>query len=155
MTEAKGVLASRGWETLFFFSEAIMIIFYCVGTEFAGGLNASTESSVLSMLDTNASYTVATYYAMWMDVHVMIFIGFGFLMVFLKTHCWASVGFNFLVGAWAMQCGMLFIGFWHNVFVEGFSHKVQINYKLLVEGDFCAAACLITMGALLGKTTLP
>jgi len=25
----------------------------------------------------------------------------------------------------------------------------------LIEADFCACACLITMGALLGKTTLP
>jgi hypothetical protein len=54
----------------------------------------------------------------------MIFIGFGFLMVFLKTHCWASVGFNFLVGAWALQCGMLFFAFWEKALVEGFHHKV-------------------------------
>jgi hypothetical protein len=25
---------SRGWELLFFFSEAVMIVFYCVGTTF-------------------------------------------------------------------------------------------------------------------------
>jgi hypothetical protein len=132
MTEAKGVLASRGWETLFFFSEAIMIIFYCVGTEFAGGLNANTDQTTLDTLDSNVTATVGVYYAMWMDVHVMIFIGFGFLMVFLKTHCWASVGFNFLVGAWAMQCGMLFIGFWHNALTAGFAHKVQFDLKLMV-----------------------
>jgi hypothetical protein len=124
MTEAKGVLASRGWETLFFFSEAIMIILYCVGTEFQGGLNATTDSTTLTKLDSDVTAKVGVYYAMWMDVHVMIFIGFGFLMVFLKTHCWASVGFNFLVGAWAMQCGMLFFGFWEKALVEGFEHKV-------------------------------
>jgi hypothetical protein len=42
----------------------------------------------------------------------MIFIGFGFLMVFLKTHCWASIGFNYLIAAWAIQCTILFYGFW-------------------------------------------
>jgi ammonium transporter Rh len=39
---------------------------------------------------------------MWMDVHVMIFIGFGFLMVFLKTHCWSSIGFNYIIAAWCL-----------------------------------------------------
>jgi hypothetical protein len=27
----------RGWETVFFFSEAVMIVFYCVGTTYSKG----------------------------------------------------------------------------------------------------------------------
>jgi ammonium transporter Rh len=47
----------------------------------------------------------------------MVFIGFGYLMVFLKTHSWSSIGFNYLVASWAIQCTMIFYGFWNNVIV--------------------------------------
>jgi ammonium transporter Rh len=52
---------------------------------------------------------------MYMDVHVMIFVGFGFLMVFLKAHSWTSVGFNYIVACWALQITILLSGFWNNV----------------------------------------
>jgi hypothetical protein len=29
----------RGWETVFFFSEAVMIVFYCVGTTYTTGVH--------------------------------------------------------------------------------------------------------------------
>ena len=32
----------------------------------------------------------------------MIFVGFGFLMTFLKHHSWTSVGFNYLIAAYAI-----------------------------------------------------
>jgi len=32
----------------------------------------------------------------------MIFIGFGFLMVFLKSHNWSSIGYNYLIACWAI-----------------------------------------------------
>jgi len=43
----------------------------------------------------------------------MIYIGFGFLMVFLKTGSWTAVGFNFMLSAWAFQISILAAGFWH------------------------------------------
>jgi ammonium transporter Rh len=92
---------------------------------------------------------------MWQDIHVMIFVGFGFLMVFLKTHSWSSIGFNFLIGAWAIQCTILFYGFWSQVLKKGIVHKININMPMIIMGDFGAAASLITMGAVLGKTTFP
>lgn len=61
----------------------------------------------------NTSLKVAQYYPVFQDVHVMIFIGFGFLMVFLKSHCWTSIAFNYFVAAWAMQITILLAGFWH------------------------------------------
>lgn len=54
-------------------------------------------------------------YPMFQDVHVMIFIGYGFLMVFLKSHTWSSIGFNFLVGSWVIQVAILWNHFWREV----------------------------------------
>ena len=42
------------------------------------------------------------YYPMFQDVHVMMFIGFGFLMVFLKRYGYSAVGFNFFLAALAI-----------------------------------------------------
>lgn len=92
---------------------------------------------------------------MWMDIHVMIFIGFGFLMAFLKTHCWSSIGFNYVCAAWCIQCGILFQGMWSKVAHFDFSEKIHVNLFKVVEGEFCAGAFLITMGAVLGKCTFP
>lgn len=93
-----------------------------------------------------------------MDIHVMIFIGFGFLMAFMKTHSWSSIGFNYICAAWAMQLSVLFIGFWRRVLLPDhfkWDQKINITMLEICEGEFCAAAFLITMGALLGKATLP
>jgi ammonium transporter Rh len=95
------------------------------------------------------------YYPMWMDVHMMVFIGFGFLMVFLKTHSWSSVGFNLLIASWCLQCGVVFLGFWRSAIEHGFHEKINLNMVMLIEAEFCAATVLITMGALLGKITFP
>jgi ammonium transporter Rh len=43
----------------------------------------------------------------------MVFVGFGFLMAFLKTHSWTSIGFNYLIACWAIQCTLVFYGFWY------------------------------------------
>lgn len=41
-------------------------------------------------------------YPMFQDVHIMIFLGYGFIMVFLKSHNWSSIGFNFLTASWVI-----------------------------------------------------
>ena len=102
------------------------------------------------------AYDILTYkYPMFMDVHVMIFIGFGFLMVFLKTHSWSSVGINYICAAWAIQIGILSQGFWHKLLTDDhdFSHGINVTLINVLEGDFTAGAFLISMGALLGKAT--
>ena len=73
--------------------------------------------------EARAKNEVQTYYPMFQDVHVMIFVGFGFLMVFLKNHSWTSVGYNFLIAAYVLQITILALGFWHSVF-EG--HWVKV-----------------------------
>ncbi|KAK3086997.1 hypothetical protein FSP39_000149 [Pinctada imbricata] len=99
----------------------------------------SYESSTLNM------------YPMFQDVHVMIFIGFGFLMTFLKRYGYSAVGINLLVAALAAQWAIIVRGFINDGVFNG--NKFPIGIEQLLTADFAAATVLISFGALLGKTT--
>ena len=83
----------------------------------------------------------------------MIYIGFGFLMVFLKTNSWTAVGFNFLLAAFAFQWGILTDAFWTQVFKNKFL-KQELTISSLISGDYAAATAMVTFGAILGKADL-
>lgn len=57
------------------------------------------------------------------DVHVMVFLGFGFLMSFLRRYGFSSTGFNLLVAALGVQWATLVNGFLFE-FSDG---KIRIN----------------------------
>ncbi|NXE10966.1 RHAG protein, partial [Lophotis ruficrista] len=82
------------------------------------------------------------------DVHVMIFVGFGFLMTFLKKYGFSSVGINMLIAAFGLQWGTLMQGFW-----DMDRGKIHVNIKSMINADFSTAAALISFGAVLGKTS--
>ncbi|KAM9704695.1 ammonium transporter Rh type A [Menidia menidia] len=87
-------------------------------------------------------------YPMFQDVHVMIFIGFGFLMTFLKKYGFSSVGVNLLLAAFGLQWGLLMQGFWH------MDHgQIKVDVFKMINADFSTATVLISFGAVLGKTS--
>merc|ERR1712013_597580 len=90
--------------------------------------------------------------AMFQDVHIMIFIGFGFLMTFLKKYGNSATGYNLLIACFAFQWAILVVNFWHNVYNNHWSDKVKLEITSMVTGDFGAGAVLISFGAVLGKT---
>ncbi|XP_034555830.1 ammonium transporter Rh type A [Notolabrus celidotus] len=87
-------------------------------------------------------------YPMFQDVHVMIFIGFGFLMTFLKRYGFSSVGINLLLAAFGLQWGLLMQGIWH--LDDG---KIKVSIFKIINADFGTATVLISFGAVLGKTS--
>ncbi|XP_046907432.1 ammonium transporter Rh type C-like 2 [Hypomesus transpacificus] len=89
-------------------------------------------------------------YPSFQDVHVMIFVGFGFLMTFLKRYSFGAVGFNFLVAAFGIQWALLMQGWFHSLGEDG---KIRIGIESLINADFCVAGCLIAYGAVLGKVS--
>ena len=111
-----------------------------------------------------------------MDVHSMMFVGFGFLMTFLKKYGFSSISFNFLVAAYVLEWAILVRGWLHMKAEDGvfelsltklvFSSLFFIPnhsspwylqtgfFFRLLYADFCSAAILISMGAVLGKTSL-
>ncbi|XP_013860974.1 ammonium transporter Rh type C-like 2 [Austrofundulus limnaeus] len=88
-------------------------------------------------------------YPSFQDVHVMIFVGFGFLMTFLKRYSFGGVGFSFLLASFGLQWALLMQGWFHHL-VDG---KILIGVENLINADFCVAGCLIAYGALLGKVS--
>uniref|UniRef100_A0A8C8HGC9 Ammonium transporter AmtB-like domain-containing protein n=1 Tax=Oncorhynchus tshawytscha TaxID=74940 RepID=A0A8C8HGC9_ONCTS len=88
-------------------------------------------------------------YPSFQDVHVMIFVGFGFLMTFLKRYSFSAVGFNFLIAAFGLQWALLMQGWFQSL--DPMDGKIKISMESLINADFCVASCLIAYGAVLGK----
>uniref|UniRef100_A0A8C5SGV5 Rh family C glycoprotein n=1 Tax=Laticauda laticaudata TaxID=8630 RepID=A0A8C5SGV5_LATLA len=92
-----------------------------------------------------ASFFIAAF----QDVHVMIFVGFGFLMTFLQRYGFGAVGFNFLLAAFGIQWALLMQG-WLHTFEHG---KILIGVESLINADFCVGSVCIAFGAILGKVS--
>jgi len=121
--------------------QIILLIIFAVLGEYGKG--AAAEAAKAQPLD-------GTKYAMFQDVHVMIFVGFGFLMTFLSKYGFSAVGYNFLISALAIQWSIVISGFLH--FDK--DHKtIAIGIGELLSADFATAAVLISFGAVLGKTS--
>ena len=74
----------------------------------------------------NGKEQVPYYYAMWQDVHTMMFIGFGFLMTFLKKYGYGSVGFNMLIAVYVTEWALLVRGWLEDGIGEGGNFKIGI-----------------------------
>ncbi|XP_017759249.1 PREDICTED: ammonium transporter Rh type A isoform X2 [Eufriesea mexicana] len=83
------------------------------------------------------------------NVHVMIWIGFGFLMTFLRRYGQSAIGLTFLLGAILVQVAIICEGVVH----IGKDNKSYLSLKSLLSADVAVATPLISMGAVLGKTT--
>jgi len=119
--------------------EIIMIGLYGVFVDYS---KENTTSDV--------SATVNQYYPLYQDVHVMILVGFGFLMTFLKKYAYSALGYTMLITAITIQASILINGFFHNLFNNSW-HYLDLDIKSLITGDFASGAVLISFGALLGK----
>lgn len=85
----------------------------------------------------------------------MIFIGFGFLMTFIKTMSWTALSYNWIISCWAFQISLLLLGFWHKVIDKDSEFKkIEVSLESMIVGDFAAGAAMITFGAILGKANL-
>lgn len=92
---------------------------------------------------------VPRLYPMFMDVHSMMFVGFGFLMTFLKRYGYGAIGFNFLVAAYVLELALLVRGL-----IDSDFGPFTLNIESLLVADFCAATVLISFGAVIGKASI-
>merc|ERR1712072_1618556 len=111
---------------LLIFSEIVIFILYGLFVDYG-------EESVGQKYGN--SNTINNYYPFFQDVHVMIFIGFGFLMTFLKKFSFSSVGLNFIISAFAIQWSMIVNGVIHNIYEGHASQKISLGITNLITSD--------------------
>ncbi|XP_041928561.1 rh blood group, D antigen [Alosa sapidissima] len=86
------------------------------------------------------------FYAEFQDVHVMVFMGFGFLSTFLVRNGFSSAGFSLLVAAMAVQWAIVF-----QTLLQ-LPYPGRITMESLVFAEMSAFSSLISMGVVIGKT---
>ena len=89
-------------------------------------------------------------YPFFQDVHIMIFIGFGFLLGFIHRLRLTSLVMCFWTAALAIQYYFLWHFMWRRIFY-GDTH-FDIVMDQLIMGEVSAGAILIALCAIIGKT---
>jgi ammonium transporter Rh len=112
--------------------------------------------------DSINEFSIAEYY-MFKDIMIMLLIGFGYLMTFLRQYGLSSVGFTLLLVVVSMQLNILvefFMTKAYNAVVDndndetdGLSLPFVISMSSLINAEFSAATLLISFGALIGNAT--
>ena len=93
-----GKINLNRFEIIMFWSEFICILFYGLFVEFGPGVSADSPAAD----EANTINLMVNHYPMYMDIHVMVFVGFGFLMTFLKCSSWTAIGFTYLIACWSI-----------------------------------------------------
>uniref|UniRef100_A0A0K0DPM2 Ammonium_transp domain-containing protein n=1 Tax=Angiostrongylus cantonensis TaxID=6313 RepID=A0A0K0DPM2_ANGCA len=114
------------------------------------GLFAKYDADAMPSGSEDSDY-MTTKYPMFQDTHVMIFVGFGFLMTFLKRYGYSAVSVNMLLACFTIEWSIITNGLLSEAFDR--DGKFTIGLDQLLSADFSAATVLISMGAMLGKFT--
>eukprot|EP00931_Biecheleriopsis_adriatica_P105132 TRINITY_DN79709_c0_g1_i1.p1 TRINITY_DN79709_c0_g1~~TRINITY_DN79709_c0_g1_i1.p1 ORF type:complete len:611 (-),score=127.61 TRINITY_DN79709_c0_g1_i1:16-1638(-) len=99
------------------------------------------DKAGLKDLDTSSIYNF------YVGVALMMFVGFGYLMTFLKSYGLGAVGLTMFLTCLGVQWAMIV----ENVMVGGIS--MQLDFMDLLNGNFAIAAVLISYGGIIGKAS--
>jgi hypothetical protein len=77
-------------------AQIVILFLFGFCTEYKDGTRFGTPPIVDGNIDRFDAFSIFT------DVHGMVFVGFGFLMVFLKTNSWTAVGFTYIISAFVI-----------------------------------------------------
>ena len=126
-------------------SQIVLLLIWTFCCQYGDGV--SPKSEYVKPVNSNI-------YPCFQDVNVMIFIGFGYLMTYIKAGGQTALSFNWIISIWCIQWGILFQALFQQLFTGAPLTYIDITLESLIWGLFAAATAMITYGALLGKCSL-
>ena len=98
------------------------------------------------------------FYTYIIDMLMLTFLGFGLLAAVPRNNRWSGLGFNLLLGAYAIQASYLLLGF-----LKMATRKIDDHYWEPTQLDifdvgpsiYCAAAVMISLSAVIGNISPP
>lgn len=133
---------------LFACVQALTLVLMLIFCEY--GVNAGGAHSELDEAAVQAHTT--KLYGFFQDINVMIFVGFGYLMTFLRKNGFSSLGLTMFIACWTVQWYLLWNGLWGALFHDNWA-KISVDLESMIGGDFAAGMVLITYGVVLGTVT--
>jgi ammonium transporter Rh len=103
--------------------------------------------------DIASGYSLGQY-GIFRDIMVMLLLGFGYLMSFLRKYGLGAVGFTLMLTALSMQLNILveiLLRYVDDSSAVEFPHPIQLT--TLVDAEFAAATLLISFGAIIGRAS--
>ena len=104
-------------------------------------------------IDENDNMKYNHIYTFFKDIHLFIFIGFGFLYTVLKDHQWSSIFLVLFLGIVSIEFSFMSYYLWANTFDSKTKtwQRINIDFTILSCIEYNSASALVTLGALLGK----
>ncbi|KAK3750085.1 hypothetical protein QZH41_017119, partial [Actinostola sp. cb2023] len=105
------------------------------------------------------------FHGAFQDIHILVFVGIGFLISFMKKYGYSGVGNNFFAGALICEWSVIMFGVFNDIIIGGkktisidikttqrlFTHLHVLFFPRLIYSDFAAATVLISYCCVLGK----
>src|SRR5690242_1385501 len=101
----------KGFAAIFLLFTAAMVVLYGIGTEYRDVL--ATDPGTFGATD-----SLRIRYPFFTDVNVMVFVGFPFLMSFLRLNSFTGTGHAFLVACFSVLWAVLNQGFWQRAILR-------------------------------------
>lgn len=106
---------------------------------------------LFAMVTRYGTTTIANY-AYFQDIHVMVALGFGFVLASLYKGAFTSIGYSFLLVSFVALWAIINVDFWNRVFDTGMVWSaINVSLRSLITADYAAMAVLISFGAVVGR----
>ncbi|XP_032074229.1 ammonium transporter Rh type A-like [Thamnophis elegans] len=129
---------------LFAFQAALLFIFLLFATYDRHTDAASQPADVDPAV--NQLYV---FFSLFQDIQLMLLVGLGLLLAFMKGYGVSAVAYNFLLSNFCMQWALIVQGFVYH-YHEG---KIHLGLYNLLTAEFATVTVLISAGAILGRTS--
>ncbi|XP_054835340.1 ammonium transporter Rh type A-like [Eublepharis macularius] len=129
---------------LFFFQGALLLLFILFVT-----YDEHTDAASQSPDADPSANQLYAFFSLFQDIQLMLLVGLGLLLAFMKGYGISAVAYNFLMANFATQWALIVQGFMHH-YHQG---KVHLGLYNILTAEFAAVTVLISAGAVLGRTS--
>ncbi|OCT62528.1 ammonium transporter Rh type A-like [Xenopus laevis] len=106
-----------------------------------------SSAASLSNITVAKKNDMDTYFPLFKDIQLMLFVGLGLLLSFLKLYGFGAMAFNLVIANFSIQWAVLVQGFFYH-YRDG---KIHFGLENVMQAEFAAVTALISAGAILGR----
>uniref|UniRef100_A0A8C5PSB3 Ammonium transporter AmtB-like domain-containing protein n=1 Tax=Leptobrachium leishanense TaxID=445787 RepID=A0A8C5PSB3_9ANUR len=126
--------------------QSVLLVVFILYVDYDDQSNNPSVSNATTTTKENQLYGTFPFFK---DINVMLFIGLGLMLSFLKFYGFGGLAFNFLIANFSIQWSLVVQGF----FYYNQDGRISLGIKNLVDAEFAAVTAMISAGAFLGRVS--